>query len=229
MIIKQIAGLPMGDPLSPPLAIIYLSFDEHAYKLPSNISCMPVLIIRYVDDIICLIAYDINNISIIPLVNNYITNNIYEHDVTDKCILIVPNASDDSKFLDNDVIVYDNNTKVKSLYHNKNSDILFTLHQDVGRFYELDDYMDFRVKLSAFVNILVRAYDACTYSVDVLSTVVELMCEMRSLGYSESHMFSALVKANRTRKDQVWTTLYDFAKAVSPSFMSRVRKKWHHA
>lgn len=60
-IIHQIIGLAMGCPFSPPLAILYLAFDEHMSRLPKfndlyRKFMFKFLLERYMDDLILLVA-----------------------------------------------------------------------------------------------------------------------------------------------------------------------------
>ena len=215
-IIKQIVGLPMGDPISPTLAILYLSFDEHLYKLPPFVDITRLLIVRYVDDIFRLLMT--NDLSLIQIVDKYIMLQLYEHDIVDKSINIIKNESSDTKFLDTDIIIYNNEENVKVIYHNKNADIIDTFCQNIGRFFHVFDYTSINIKLSAFVAILVRAFDSSTFPIDCFPTTVQLLFELRLLGYnfSENHLRSIFTKTNRIRRNTIWEDLFNFSIAHAP-------------
>ena len=209
-IIQQIDGLPMGDPLSPALAVVYLAYDEHAFSLSKPISDCITLIIRYVDDIVRFIAYKRGDEYLISFIDCLITNKIYEHDICHKNIEIVQDFNVSNKFLDMNIIVYNNLKNIKLTYFNKNQSVTKILAQEVGRFFNVHDYMSIQVKLSAFVAILVRAIDACTFPLDCTLPFCEVMMEMHILGYSERLMLSAITKAARIRKNDL---LWDFISA----------------
>lgn len=130
-IIKQIEGLPMGDPISAPLALIYVAYDEHAFLLHKDILPPNIVLIvyRYADDIIRLLATKCLTTELIVFINNLLEKEIYEHDIDTKSLEIKPDLSNDNKFLDADLIIYNNTKNIKLCYHNKNNDILSTYHQ----------------------------------------------------------------------------------------------------
>ena len=81
-------------------------------------------------------------------------NDLYEHDIKDKNLILVPNNT--TKYLDTDIILYNNNKNVKLIYHNKNSNIIKDDYQQVGRFVNALDFMHIKMKINTLANILVR-------------------------------------------------------------------------
>ena len=66
---EQIYGIPMGNPLSPVLANFFLEHVESEF-LPLYVGVKPLLWLRYVDDILCLIPHDFNIDSYLYFLNN---------------------------------------------------------------------------------------------------------------------------------------------------------------
>ena len=213
-IIQQIAGLTMGDPLSPPLAILNVCYDEHAFKLPYQIPNSLVLIIRYVDDILRFIACLPNNEIFINYVDFAIKYLLYEHDLPVKSLSVIQDFNESTKFLDADVIISKNKKQVKLVFHNKNSDIMKTLSQDIGRFFHAFDCTHIQTKIAAFANILVRAFDATTFPIDCIPAIIELMSEVFTLQYTFFDMHSALIKANRIRKNPMWKKAHNLVSFI---------------
>jgi hypothetical protein len=151
-ILQQIDGLPMGDPMSPPLAFIYVAYDEHVFSICKKPSCMNNILVRlfrYADDIFRLLAMKSLDSSIIKKIDLYITNNIYEHDIPIKNLTLEQDFNTSDKFLDSDIVIYNDNHDIKLTYHNKNSSMIETNFQEVGRLYNCHDNMLMKVKINA--------------------------------------------------------------------------------
>ena len=115
-VMKQSEGLPQGNPVSPPLSVIYVMFDEFTHnttfdRLSFHCDSFYLLLIRYADDLIRFIAAKNISLLLIDKIDNYIMNDLYEHDIKDKNLILVPNNT--TKYLDTDIILYNNNTFLK--------------------------------------------------------------------------------------------------------------------
>ena len=122
----------MGDPLSPLLALIFVSYDEHQhrlhiYSLQSHIC--HVFQKRYMDDAIAIILTNSADPSSATRFAHFMQNDFYEHDLTQKNLLLTP-SKDDDKYLEADVIISDDKRSIKLIYHNKNASIIETHEQD---------------------------------------------------------------------------------------------------
>lgn len=211
-ILKQILGLAMGDPMSAPLAFIYVAYDEHActlhkYIKPNNEICM--LFLRYADDIYTLFAYNNktlkNKPNKIDNISKYIKHHLYEHDIENKNLLIKKEKT--NTFLDANIIFYNNHSQVKLTYNNKNTSILRTRTQTIGRFHDVNAYTSTKIKTNACATILTRIADFTTLTQDMLIPTIELITEMLTLGYNINHIHATLMKANRSRPSNNWTQI----------------------
>ena len=120
--IKQILGLAMGDPCSPPLAILFVALDEYGSRLPPLLSqhCSVLLLIkRYVDDVKCFIATRDKHNERIACLTHHIVHNTYEQNVPKYQRRLQLVQTFEPKFLDADVIVSPSNSSIKLIYHNK--------------------------------------------------------------------------------------------------------------
>ena len=210
-ILQQIDGLPMGDPMSPPLAFIYVAYDEHEFlrSKPLNYLHIELLLLRYADDILRLIAMEQLNSYTVFAVDYYLTNNLYEHDIVPKNLILEQDHCASNKFLDSDIIIHNNSSNVKITYHNKNANISSTSHQNVGRLYSFYDAMHIKMKINAFATLMIRAYDFTTYTHDCFLPLSTILSEMSFLLFSPYHMRSALMMCNRTRPSDVWMKMFD--------------------
>ena len=89
-----------------------------------------------------------------------------------------------------------------------------TLSQDIGRFFHAFDCTHTQTKIAAFANILVRAFDATTFPIDCIPAIIELMSEVFTLQYTFFDMHSALIKANRIRKNPMWKKAHNLVSFI---------------
>ena len=208
-ILKQSDGLPQGDPISPLMAIIYVAIDEHVFNtvMRSNLSTSTdiyLLLIRYADDLLRCIASRIIIDEDVAKIDDMIKNDLYERDITSKNLLLIKSEPDELKYLDADVIVYDNSSRIKIIYHNKNSDIIDCNYQTVGRLHDMNDYLHIKTKTNAFANMLIRVSDYTTYEIDYIKPALELMYEMSLLSYEWRHMYAAFRVCFNARRSNIW-------------------------
>ena len=206
-IFKQSDGLPQGSPISPPLSCIYVMKDEHRHStslryITLHVERFLLFIMRYADDLIRFIAAKKIDNDLIKKIDNYITNDLYEYDVDGKNLLLVP--SGENKYLDSNIVIYDNNKRIKMTYHNKNKNIMSCNYQEVGRFLHKNDCMHIKTKINTFTNILVRISDNTTYEDDYIEPTIQLLYEMHMLNYDKNDMIAAIIAANRARKHIIW-------------------------
>ena len=210
-ILKQHNGLPQGAPTSPPLSCMYVLVDEHRHKLiPRQFDVgfdYILLLIRYADDLIRFIAAKNLNVDLIKMVDDYIINDLYESDIDCKNLILVPD--DTSKYLDTDIVLYNNNKNVKIVYHNKNGDIIYDDYQNIGRFCNIDDLLHIKTKLNTFVNMLIRVIDYTTFDFDCVIPTLQIMYEISLLGFGKKHMLSMLTMVNRSRRNSIWDVCAD--------------------
>lgn len=210
-ILLQIVGLAMGDPFSPPLAILYVAVDEHNCTLPPVLRVshdIIILIKRYVDDLQCLIASRYNHDNLFHRLVHFIVNDVYEVGQDVKLLEIV--RTFDTKFLDCDIVIFDNSTSVKMIYHNKNSDILFDLFQNVGRFSSSEDPTHISHQINALQGFLVRICDFTSFPQDMIDPSLQIIAELAILGFPISFFQSAVTKTSRSRPSAAWTTVSHF-------------------
>ena len=162
----------MGDPLSSPLSLIYVAYDEHAFMINTSLTDKYtralLLIVRFADDLLRLIAIPTGHDHLIQYITYDLVNNIYEHDLNYKALEVIPDNNVTNKFLDADVIIYDNGTRIKLIYHNKNASILHTHNQTVKRLHHAHAYLPTRIKINACTTIMTRIYDYCTQHMNAI-------------------------------------------------------------
>ena len=102
--------------LAAPIALLYVTYDEHAYIMNKQIRNNDkeiTLKIRFADDILSLYATTANNMDRLRQTTyNDITKNIYEHDIDNKSLNIIQDDKSKNKYLDTDIIINKNNIKL---------------------------------------------------------------------------------------------------------------------
>ena len=208
IVLQQISGLPTGCPLSGPAAFVYVSYDEHFAKTTTFIKTISteyhLATCRFADDIFLGLAVP-HTLGTQPFEHlcNFYMNDIYERDLPEKNLVIkIDNES--NKFLDSDVIVYNNRSRIKTIYHNKNDTILETDRQEIGRFHDDAAKSSDLSKINAINAILVKIADSTTYRNDMLKPTMEVMYELKCLHYKTHKIRAAMLKVNRSRPSPIW-------------------------
>ena len=202
----------MDDPLSPPLACLYVAYDEHHFKirqipLTSNNDDVLLRILRFMDDVLLLLAIPLLHFhNDTTIVSDFLTSHLYEHDIEDKVLQLLPD-NDSMKFLDADIIVYNNRKNIKITYHNKNDDFTVTQTQTVDIFLPIFACTSTKVNISAFTAVLTRIHDFTTVPHDMIPLVLQIISEMIYLQYSQNMIHAILLKVNRIRPHLLWTAI----------------------
>ena len=206
-ILRQINGLIMGDPLSPPLAILYVAFDEHHYQLPQQLVSkdIKIFITRYIDDMQCLLATRTNHTQHATHINHIMCNEVYEQNQQQKFLTIIQTF--DGKFLHSDFIIYNKHTSIKMIFHNKNHNILETLTQEIGRFAHHHDHTHHTHKANALLAMYILVFDYTTHIQDMVTPIMNIGFEVTLLNYKQQHIISALIRAGRSRPSPIWQIL----------------------
>jgi hypothetical protein len=220
IILIQILGLVMGDPLSPPLAQIFIAYDEYHHQLlnhTSNTNLVHTFIFRYMDDISAIALARTRDAL---FANRFFETlqNSYEHDLPTKFLSLVK-SKNGTKLLDSDLIVSDQNRSIKLIYHNKNASIVTTELQTVGRYLQRNANAPHLQKLSALVNTFVRIPRTTSLDVDMYPGIRQVLYEGLFLDYTIIDLISALSLTNRIEPSTIWTSiirhLEDFQKTPS--------------
>jgi hypothetical protein len=204
-ILKQLVGLTMGDPFSPPLAILYVAVDEHKFTLPRSLqpsNDLQLLIYRYVDDMQCLIGTRHNHNTLLNTLIHNITNQVYEADQDTKSLTII--QTHDNKFLHSNFLI--NTNTIKMIFHNKNENIFDTHIQEVGRFASFHDHTSFSAKQSALLALFILVHDYTTHYHDMLIPLLQIAFEATLLSFPIHAILSTIIKANRSRPAPIWAT-----------------------
>ena len=195
---------------------MYVLVDENRHKLiPRQFNVkydFVLLLIRYADDLLRFVAATKLDEQFIKDVDKYIINDLYENDIDNKNLILVPDNT--SKYLDTDIVLYNYDKNVKLVYHNKNAEILIDDYQNIGRFCNIDDVIHIKTKLNTFANMLIRVIDYTTFDLDCLLPVLQIMYEISLLGFTKKHMLSVLTMVNRSRKNSLWSTCADMVEIV---------------
>jgi hypothetical protein len=196
-----------------------VSVDEHCANL--NKICRhltPVfhlLACRFADDIfLCLAVPASAGKEPFDALVNFFQNNLYEKN-SPKKNLIIKIDTESNKYLDSDVIVYNNRSRIKVIYHNKNKSIIDTDHQVIGRFHDNEADSSNLLKINAISTILVRIHDSTTFEHDMITAILELYYELKCLKYTPHKIESAITKAARSRPNQAWNIAKKFIKSTS--------------
>ena len=82
----------------------------------------------------------------------------------------------------------------------------------VAQYYRLQ-LVPINIKINACATTLARIHDCTTIETDMIKPAIEILYEMKLLGYNYRHMHSALTKANRIRKTKfnTWETITKIA------------------
>ena len=215
MILIQILGLVMGDPLSPPLAQMFVGFDEHHHQLlnhTANTNLVHTFIDRYMDDISATVLTSTNSSFFANAFFEKLQHS-YEHDLPEKHLSLV-RSKDGDKFLDSDVIIFDRNRSIKIVFHNKNASIFATDLQLVGRYLQRDANAPHKLKLSAIVNTLVRIPRTTSLPQDTHAGVRQVLYEATLLDYTVTDLISVLTLTNRIEPSHIWTSFIPFLKGL---------------
>ena len=215
LVIHQVGGLATGCPMSGPAAFIYVAFDEHHSKplqfLKSLTPHFSLLLTRYADDILAILAAPSSEIDLTFLsLCRFIQNFLYEQDRPVKNLIITEDLKND-KYLDSDIIIFNNNSRVKLVYHNKNAIMVQTRVQTIGRFHDPAACSPDRTKINAVSAILVRIADFTSVREDIQPAVFQIIFELACLKYSYQQIRSALLKTSRSRPFVNWLTVLNTA------------------
>ena len=207
-ILEQINGIPMGDPLSGPLAFCYVAFDEHFFKLPPAISALALVFIkRYADDVLLIVISRFLSDALFNTIRNLLIDSLYEHDIEKKGLSLKPDMENSDKFLDSDIMIYNNSKNIRLIYHNKNASVMTGSMQTIGRFTHMHTPTAIKNKLSAPTNICIRIADYTTYDYDMIQPINELICELTTLAYNRNDIRSIICMAHRSRPHTVWPAI----------------------
>jgi hypothetical protein len=207
-ILKQILGLPMGDPVSPPLAILYVAYDEHHATIPRSPSFLLVML-RYMDDVLALAGIYPPHPPSIQDLQTFITKELYEHDLPSKAFLL--KQTTEHTFLDVNIVISPDRSFVKTTYFNKNASIISSNNQTIGRFSCPSSYQP---KLFAFSTVLIKAFDNTTYPYDLLPPIFQIFHEAYLLHYDNCHLMSILLKTNRARPHRIWKRVHNLLSSL---------------
>ena len=217
--ILQILGLPMGGHFSPSLSIFYLVYDEHHRLRPirSLITNMfpsaHMVIVRYVDDGVTMMAakdaHTLRRLRILLMF--FLLSFLYEHDlpVSQRRLKILP-VFNSHKFLDTNIIIYNDHTRIKLTYHNKNADIFTSSRQNIGRFFDHGAAVPLSHTLAGPITILIRIHDHTSFIIDMLQPISRVIYETHFLlSYPHTRVVSIIQKAARARPSPIWVTVLD--------------------
>ena len=155
------------------------------------------------DDISSLIATKKHNTAAAAKIAHHIQHLTY--DQQHKHLFLKPQP--DNQFLDTRITIYNNNTNVKIIYLNKNTDCTHSNLQTIGRFHHFTCPSSTSHKLSAALNIFIRTYDFTTYPHDMLTPSIALIYELLLLDYPLSFIRGAIARAARSRRNPIWTSI----------------------
>jgi hypothetical protein len=206
VILLQILGLVMGDPLSPPLAQCYVSFDEHFHSLlnhKQNTNIVHTFMERYMDDVIAILLTSTRDTKHADAFFDHLCKNTYEHDQTNKNLFLV-RSKEGNKFLGYDIILNTTHTSIKVIYHNKNKDTLYTDTQDIGRFLHKTANAPYRDKINRITNTLTTAFTNTTFETDLGPSIHEILHEATTLSFNPTDLRSAVINAKKTRPSLIW-------------------------
>jgi hypothetical protein len=207
-IILQVIGLAMGCPMSPPLAILYLAFDEHHSALPDFVRSyrpfkLHFLLDRYMDDLFLIVALTTDFASakaIAEKVANYVQHQMYDQISG----LLTLKFVEENVFLDIEIVISVSAKRIKCIYFNKNAGMSHAFSQKVGRFYSANAPIDNMTKSNAALCICVRLHDLTTYVPDMIPGIVDLSHELRLLGFSQHFVRSLFLRADLSRPCLAW-------------------------
>ena len=163
-----------------------------------------VYMIRCADDILRIILTKSEHHNAINIIDNIIEHNLYENNLTHKNLEIIPDKNTSNKYLDSDIIIYNNNKNIKLIYHNKNQDILQNTEQKIGRFYHKHTNVSKRTQRSGPLAIFIRIYDYTSFKIDMIKPIMEVCAELKLLSYTYNDMHTILCNANKSRNDNIW-------------------------
>jgi hypothetical protein len=204
-IMRQVNGIPIGGPKSPPLAILSCAYNENTLlKIqPSPISIQHFTR-RYIDDIISLL--------LIPssLTHTNIANDTWTilTKVYPEQIQVEDVPSDDMfKFLGYDVVIKQN--RLVSSLHNKNiTDYMgIDCTQMFPRFPHFLGPAAERTKSSVLSTMLHAAHTASSTHLDLLNSVKALFLEFRSLSYPPRFIRSTFLLLIRKHSTKMWRAI----------------------
>jgi hypothetical protein len=213
--LHQTLGQPMGNSLSSPLTNIYLAYDEHHSTISTLTNTFPYihLIIRYTDDINSFIASASKHEHKHSSFAHHLQHNTY--DLKDKNINLIETMKD--KYLDANIIIYNNKRNIKITHHNKNHDFITTRIQNTSRFFSYFAPVPMTSKLNPAVCIFVKIFDFTTYLPDMLLPFCILTSELISLNYPLHTLLGILNRARRLRPSNIWATFAISLKQTSTS------------
>jgi len=125
------------------------------------------------DDVMCLIAVKQSNdkLFIITAFQNYIQHRLYDQEHS----LLTLKKQNTDKYLDTQIIIYNNEHSIKIIYNNKNNDLSRTLTQSIGRYHNCSAPSLMQHKISAALSTIVRIYDFTTFESDMIKPTLQIL------------------------------------------------------
>ena len=112
---------------------------------------------------------------------HFIIHHLYEHDQQTKRLQIEPQNT--NKFLQANIIIYNNHKNIKITYHNKNQGIHQTKHQNVGRLHDYNAPSTPAQKAANISCLLTLIHDYTTFEIDMLKPATTIVTEAAQLHY----------------------------------------------
>jgi hypothetical protein len=191
VVLKQINGIPIGGPKSPPLAILSCAYNENALL---KITPSPIKILhftkRYIDDIITLLLIPSNQIdSNVANQTWTMLTSVYPEQIQ---VEDVPTEGM-FKFLGYNVEI--RNNRLETSLHNKNITAFIGLGgaQSFPRFPHFLGPAAEMTKTSVLSTMLHAAHTASSTEQDLLDSVRALFLEFKSLSYTPRFIRSTFI------------------------------------
>jgi hypothetical protein len=215
VILLQIVGLVMGDPLSPNLAQCFVAFDEHHHSLINwsiNSNIVRVFQKCFMDDVIAVILTSSPVESDVCAFFEFVRKCFYEHDQVQKRLELKA-SKDGDKYLDADVLVSADRRSIKLVYHNKNANIQLTHEQDTGRFLHKNSLASTPLKVQSVANVLARAHRFTSLESDLGPIIHQVFAECLVLGFDVTMFVGVVTAAIRMLKKSGACVLYELCLA----------------
>ena len=196
-IIWQNNGIPMGDPLSPPIAIITCAWFEKLWaERQTNFTNNHFKTLRYLDDIIAISSFhDHHTISKNCVITEF-KNNCYPEPLTLK-------ATDPKYYLECEII---NNQEVR--HFNKNASHIDTHNTQL--FYKLPHYHSYTptlIKMGTMMGEFSRILTNCETPQGFLFAGEQKINEFKLLQYPTNFIKRTLTKLAYKRNNNLFTQL----------------------
>jgi hypothetical protein len=190
-VLRQLLGIPMGSPTSPPLAILVCSYSEYSFLSTLGVDRRLLSGVRYMDDCCLFIVYDADD------VKSFERAYILFYDIIDRMypkeMKLVVDYNNPFPFLQSTITTYEDKSNFHVSYFNKNKNSILSpkISQKIIRYQHWFSCSSPSVKRGVIITTILSICRFSEVDVTRLMNAIYLIIELRYLAYPWSQIEKA--------------------------------------